>query len=322
MKIPAANIALWAAGWVVAGWLASRVEPLRYEGSRARDAHGMELRNHSALAAMLGEFRTSASDLMFIQTERYLHGGVSFRKGTTVEMEEEHECHDPEHGHDHECEPGHDSEHDPDHDAACSFHGADTAIPRKEDDFRGWVGDLYRRVKPWQDPSKPHIHTDGVELLPWFRLMTMSDPHYVQGYLAGAYWLQMKNLEEALAFVEEGLRNNPDAFQLYVSRGFIRMKSCGDSGAGALAESERSLIESARGDFLRAAEMGLAQRPAEVGEDGTHGVEWVKYHENDLMAACRMAVVLTERLGDAEAARRYRERFAALGPLFPEGEHP
>ena len=82
MKTPLAKIGIWAAGWVVAGGLVSRVEPLRYEGSRARDEQGREQRNHSALAAMLGEFRTSASDLMFIQTERYLHGGISFRKGT------------------------------------------------------------------------------------------------------------------------------------------------------------------------------------------------------------------------------------------------
>ena len=312
MKTPLAKIGLWAAGWVVAGGLVSRVEPLRYEGSRARDEQGREQRNHSALAAMLGEFRTSASDLMFMQTERYLHGGISFRKETAHAMEEDHD----EHEHDEECDQDHE------HDAACSCQGAETAIPSREKDFRGWIGDLYREVKPWRDPSKSHVHTDGRELLPWFRLMTMSDPHYVQGYLAGAYWLQTQNLGEAIAFIEEGIQNNPTSFQLYVSRGLMRMKQMGHAGDGALEEEDRVAIGQARDDFLRAAEMGLRQRPDMVGEDGTHGMEWVKYHENDLLAACRMTVVLTERLGDVAAAQRYREEFAVMGPLFSKEEHP
>ena len=249
---------------------------------------------------MLGEFRTSASDLMFIQTERYLHGGVSFRKETAHAVEEEHDEHEHGEGHDH------------DHDAACSCQGAETAIPRRGNDYRGWIGDLYREVKPWRDPAKPHLHTDGRELLPWFRLMTMSDPHYLQGYQAGAFWLQQKDPVQALRFVEEGVKNNPGAFQLYVSRGLIRMKQVRDSGESALTGSERTLIQASRDDFLRAAELGLTQRPAEVDEEGTHGEEWGNYQENDLLAACRMAVLLSERLGEAEVAQRYRERFSPL----------
>ena len=109
MKTALVKMGLWAAGWIVAGGLVSQVEPFRYEGSRSRDEQGREQRNHSALAVMLGEFRTSASDLMFIQTERYLHGGISFRKGTSHAMEEDHD----EHEHDLMDEHEHDEEHDP-----------------------------------------------------------------------------------------------------------------------------------------------------------------------------------------------------------------
>ena len=308
MTPPWAKCGLWAAGWLVAGGLVSQVEPLRYEGGRSRDEEGRAVRNHSALAAMLGEFRTSASDLMFMQTERYLHGGVSFRKGTAHASEEERD----EHAHGLAQEHGEEHAHGRGHDAACSCQGEETAIPRRERDFRGWVGDLYRQVKPWRDPSEPHVHTDGRELLPWFRLMTTSDPRYVQGYLAGAFWLQKEDPAQALRFVEEGVRNNPEAFQLYVSRGLIRMKQVQGSGDEALSESDRSVIRSSRDDFARAAELGLARRPAEVEADGTHGAEWVTYQENDLLAACRMAVLLSERLGDEEAAQRHRERFAPM----------
>lgn len=303
-----ARMGVWALGWVVAGGLVSRVEPLGYERSRARDAAGREARNRSALAEMLGGFRTSASDLMYIRTERYMHGGVAFRHGAEG-AEPDGEEHDVEHEHDHGHEPG----------VACAMEGAETAIPRKEKDFRGWVGDLYREVKPWRDPAEPHVHTDGKELLPWFRIMTLSDPHHVQGYLAGAFWLQKEDPEAALQFVEEGVRNNPDAFALRVSRGMIRMKQVRGGGGEAVAEADRPLLEAAREDFLRGATLGLAQRPS--GGEAAGG-EWGRYEENDLLTACRMTVFLEERLGDAEAAGRHRERFAVMGPLFPEEGHP
>lgn len=314
-----AQAGLWVAGWMVAGWLSARVDPGRYEGGRARDEQERARRNHSALAVMLGEFRTSVSDILFIKTERYMHGGVAYRHGPSklaqgaqdlfAVAQEDPDAHggdDSVHGHGHE-----------EHDYLCESQGMETAIPRAENDFRGWIGDLYREVKPWRDPSQAHVHTDGRELLPWFRLMTLSDPHYVPGYLAGGFWLQKQGDDLALAFIEEGMRNNPDAFQLYLSRGLLNMRKARVSGRDPLAEADRHLLAAARDDCLRAAELGLARRPAVVDVEGTR--DWANYQENDLLAACRLAILLSERLGDAPSAERFRERFAVLGPLFPPG---
>ncbi len=218
-------IGVWGGGLLLAGWLSGQVDPSRYEGGRARDEQARERRNRSALATLMGGFRTSASDLMFIKTERYLHGGVAYRHGPG---EAEHAGHD--HDHEHEHAHGEDPEHG--HEFVCGSQGKETAIPRAEADFRGWIGDLYREVKPWRDPSEAHVHTDGRELLPWFRLMTWSDPTYVQGYLAGGFWLQEEGAAAALEFIEEGLRNNPGAFPLYVSRGLLRVKQAREAGGG------------------------------------------------------------------------------------------
>jgi len=321
VRIPAAKILLWLSGLAVAGWLAAQVDPGRYEGGRARDEQERAQRNRSALAVMLGEFRTSASDVMFIKTERYMHGGVAFRQGQRTAAqgaedlyateEEEMAGHDgEEHGHSH----GHG---DDEHGAACASHGMPTVIPPAEKDFRGWVGDLYRAVKPWRDSSKPHIHTDGRELLPWFRLMTLSDPGYIQGYLAGGFWLQKQGSAMALDFIEEGLRKNPEAFQLHLSRGLLRLRQARDAEAGPVEESARVLFVEARDDCLRAAELGLSQRLAKVDEESGTVEDWSKYQENDLLAACRLAIILSERLGEVQTAARCRERFAALGPHLP-----
>lgn len=315
------QIGVWGIGLLLAGWLSGQVDPGRYEGGRARDEQARERRNRSALATLMGGFRTSASDLMFIKTERYLHGGVAYRHEPGEAEHAEHEwqaegeaeteehapaghVHDHDHGHEHEH--GDDPEHG--HEFACGSQGLETAIPRAAADFRGWIGDLYREVKPWRDPSEAHVHTDGRELLPWFRLMTVSDPTYVQGYLAGGFWLQQEGTTAAWEFIEEGLRNNPGAFPLYVSRGLLRVKQAREAGGGESGPG-RDLLELAREDFEKAAELGRARRG--------RGEGLARYEENDLFAACRMTILVSERLGDADRARRDRARFADMGELFP-----
>ena len=46
--------------------------------ARAMDAEALRARNSSAFAKILGELRLGAADLMFVKTERYLHGGVGY----------------------------------------------------------------------------------------------------------------------------------------------------------------------------------------------------------------------------------------------------
>src|SRR5690606_41174555 len=103
-----------------------------------------------------------------------------------------------------------DMEHVDDHDHAEDDHTNVNAVIRTANkDFRGFIGKMERQVKPWRDPSKPHQHTAGTELLPWYRLATYSDPHNVRNYMVGAWWLKsLKTPEqeaEALRFLEEGI---------------------------------------------------------------------------------------------------------------------
>ena len=299
-------IGLCGISLLIAGLLSAHVDPLAYAGGRQRDDDDRVRRNSSAFAALLGEFRTSFSDIMFIKTERYLHAGVAYmpHHGESALSAEDLAAEVDEH----QDEIG-----IPDDDE-WSHSGIPTLIPRAEDDFRGWIGRLHREVHPWRDPDREHIHTDGRELLPWFRLMTLSDPHFVRGYVAGAFWLQHQDPEAARAFVDEGLRHNPDAFELYVSRAFLLIREgrqLGDLTQDTLPDAVVDLLRSARDDFYRAAELGLAQRPDVVDEDG-FGHGWVRYQENDLLAATRMSIVLSDRLGETERAQQLEQRFAPL----------
>lgn len=311
--------------------LSQRLNPLDYTGGRSRDDEERLRRNASSIALMIGEFRTSMSDIMFIKTERYLHGGVGYAPHmaesvlSAGDLSEEVDEHQGELGipddHDHDHDHHHDHDHDfCDHDTHDSCAGGTaTMIPPPEKDFRGFVGVLHREVKPWRDPSKAHIHTDGRELLPWFRAMTLSDPGYIRGYVAGSFWLQSQSLEVSLAFVDEGLTHNPDAFELYVSRGFLLLRQIRRE-FGIIPEDPseeiRPLMREALDMFRRGADLALRQRPDDVNDEGVGSGGWSRYQEDDARAAANMAVTLTRFLGDPDGARDLARRYLAVYPDF------
>ena len=296
---------------------ALRVDPMAYTGGRSRDDEQRTIRNTSALGTMLGELRTSMSDIMFIKTERYLHSGVAYvphheAQLLSVEaMGEEVDEHQSELG-----EDGGGVIEDPSH------AGTQTLIPERERDYRGVVGMLHRQVKPWRDPSRSHLHTDGTELLPWFRIMTMNDPHYVTGYAVGGWWVSLHDGDTALAFLDEGLRNNPEAFQIRLTRGLLLLRR-----ARSGPDADPGLTEALSKEFLLAAEQGLAQRPDATDEPVTEQRGWSPFLESDLWTACQMAVLLEQHYGNASEAVALANRFLEVfpdNPVFLEvtGNHP
>jgi tetratricopeptide (TPR) repeat protein len=58
-------------------------------------------------------------------------------------------------------------------------------------------------------------------LLPLLDVVTELDPHYVAAYRFGATFLPECAPREAAGFVERGLRENPDIWQLYLDLGYL-----------------------------------------------------------------------------------------------------
>lgn len=310
-----------------------------------------EARNASAFAIMMGEFRTSLGDLLFIKTERYLDKGVAYephidadalaKTGRTendpegndvmaealagarvqealshasVEMgqigvhdehdHEDHDHHDHDHdhkGHDH---AGHD-EHDHDDDSVVA-----TLIRTADQDFRGFIGNLERQVKPWRDPKEPHQHAEGkelTELLPWYRLATLSDPHNVRNYMIGAWWLRTlktpEQQEEALTFLDEGLAANPEAYELYFMRGYV-LKDLG--------ETEKAITQ-----FKKSAELAIKYRPP-GGPDSTP--DWDMMDDEQMGMAMAMHITLVRDTVSTGAALQitndYLRRMPTEGSLY------
>ncbi len=261
------------------------VDPLRAEAQR-------EARNQSAFALMLGEFRASLSDLIFIKTERYLDRGVGYEPHVDTHAMASEDSH----GHHH---------HDHDHD-----HGVvRTLIKTADEDFRGFIGHLERAVKPWRSPDAPHDHADNEEMsevLPWYRLATLSNPSDVRSYYIGAYWLKTLSNDnqrrEAVRFLGEGIAANPRAYELYLMRGMI------------LNDLERG--DEAWEDFGRAAKLGIERRPP-GGASEKETPEWDTTNDELLVTAIGMHVMMTRDRESTASAQQVLSRYQEAIPDEP-----
>jgi tetratricopeptide (TPR) repeat protein len=128
------------------------------------------------------------AETIWAKTEEYLHNGIG--KGLDEPGSNCGEQHDERHHH-----------------------------TQHEDDWKGPLRNLARQMRPWADHHLEHAPTE--ELLPWFRVIAWCNPHFVQVYVDGAYILswESKRPREAVEFLRQGLRLNPEAIQLYTALG-------------------------------------------------------------------------------------------------------
>ncbi|MBE7561080.1 hypothetical protein HS125_19885 [bacterium] len=148
----------------------------------------------------------------------------------------------PEHDHEHHAEHGV-------HEELECTHG-DTLVLHKERDWRGVFGDLEREIQPY---STDHAHPDAtgaLSTLPWYRIGVAIDPHFIEGWKLGAAALRRDygRVDEAIAFIEEGLEKNPGNPELLMLLARAHLFGRRDS-----ATARRTLEEAAR-----SAEAGLA----------------------------------------------------------------
>jgi len=296
----------------------------------------LERRNRNAFAQILGELRLGAADIMFVKTERYLHGGVAYRPHLDAGAlaREGVARARPTGGADRPSageEPDSDvsgalaalvgpmapatpsaglelEETEADHEAV------ETIIRSAESDFRGFIGNLEREIKPWRPKELPHQLSPGRELLPWVRLMTLANPGFVRAYRTGAWWLSsVGHPDQALAFLDEGIAKNqdhPELFQLYLSKVQVLL--------GLALRGEADRLEPALAAVRAGIAQGLKARPADgVSPPGAAKAPWSEDHEEDLAFLLRFEPLILERLGRTEAARRAAEAGLVVLPDDP-----
>ena len=181
---------------VGAGKLAQSVQP-QLKAPVGLTLHQQEALEESAVASVFGEFRASMADFLWLESDRYLHFGVSTRGRLESEKKDKKigavqgvVAHD-------------------------SHHNETTIVPSEASDWRSILGHIERQTQPYMDMSH-HQERYAKEALPLFRLMTWSNPHFIQGYVQGAMQMASRpnKLGEALAFLQEGERNNPESLSI------------------------------------------------------------------------------------------------------------
>ena len=91
---------------------------------------------------------------------------------------------------------------------------------------KNWIDGFGRNFYP-----SHHSHRDAPgearEILPWLALSADLDPHQTETYRVGAYWLisNMGKINEAEQFLRQGLRANPDSYDILYDLGLLYLEN-------------------------------------------------------------------------------------------------
>jgi tetratricopeptide (TPR) repeat protein len=152
------------------------------------------------LRVLLGEGRRLFANHFFIRADVYFHSGyypsifdqAQKPAATASSGDQEHDPHQAD-----------------EHEGQTAFLGQP----------RDWIERFGRHFRITEHT---HLaHGQEREILPWLRLSAELDPQRVQTYTVAAYWLRTRlgKVAEARDFLREGLRNNPDSYEILFELG-------------------------------------------------------------------------------------------------------
>ncbi len=147
----------------------------------------------SLLAIVMGDGRRMFANHFYTKADVYFHSGFypSIFEQARQQMEKDKDMAGV-HDDDDKAEPG------------------SSLGPAKD-----WVERFGRNFYP-----NTHTHLDkpgeAREILPWLKLSAELDPQLIKNYIVASYWLRssLKKPDEAEQFLRQGLRANPDSFEI------------------------------------------------------------------------------------------------------------
>jgi tetratricopeptide (TPR) repeat protein len=155
--------------------------------------------NDSALKVMLGEGRRLFANHFFAQADVYFHSGYYPSIFDRVQAPK-------------------DTRH-----MRGQEEGSEAEAHEKQMDFMGKPRDLFERFgRNFQISDHTHLEAGNErEILPWLRISADLDPQRIDTYTVAAYWLRSRlgKVAEAEQFLREGVRNNPNSYELLFELG-------------------------------------------------------------------------------------------------------
>lgn len=249
---------------IACGFTMPSVEP---EVRPKSEVSGLNAHETHASASLLGQFRTSITSWLWLRTDLYLHNGVEMRPLTEQEAEAGHQGVT----------------------SAESLHKEGlTVIPSADHDFRGVFGDIERATKAYKD-MQGHSHNSPKLAMPLYRLMTWIEPSFEEGWRTGGAVLAMgsdgRQHDQAIKFLQEGLRANPKSIMILNQLGFTWAVRKRDY-AKAIRAFERAL------DIARE-----VKRPDEIDQEALRDVyRWLTLMYRETHQPDKQAIVAAEGL--------------------------
>ena len=201
----------------VAFTLATRIEPW------LQTWEGAESRGGGALSALLGDSRRMFANHFFVKADAYFHSGYY------PSIYDNREAFSTAH-------------------MSADAGAEEDRNKGDEHEFLGAPLDVIDAFSRKFFPSE-HTHLDegggsGTEgehedekpieavreILPWLRISVELDPHRVESYVVASYWLRerMGRVNEAEAFLRDGLKANPDSYEILFDLGRIAKENRND----------------------------------------------------------------------------------------------
>lgn len=161
------------------------------------------------VASLMGESRQLFANQFFVEADVYFHSGYYPGIFDKAEAETNLDVNAKDDGETNRAAPASGRRHE--EEAGGGFLGKP----------RDWVERFGRNFFPTEHT---HLANGKVrEILPWLRLSADMDPHRIQTYLTASFWLRstLGEPDEAEQFLREGLRANPDSFEILLELGYV-----------------------------------------------------------------------------------------------------
>ena len=205
MSMPSLTLALLGTGcFTLATWLAPRFDALN---SR---------REAGFLAQTLGESRRLFANHFFTRSDVYFHSGYYPSIFDQAAMKKENHLARSAGGH---------GKQNPAHGEEGHLHTEGDNEQGEEHNFLGRPKDpLDAFSRHFFVSQHTHLTEKGTnapkEILPWLELSARLDPKLIESYTVGAYWLrELHKDSEAEQFLREGLRQNPQSYEIMFELG-------------------------------------------------------------------------------------------------------
>ena len=194
------------------------------------------------LTPLMGDSRRLFANHFFAQADAYFHSG--FYPTIFDNAKPEEHSHLTEEAHEHEEAGGHDEHHE------------ETFLRPPRD----WIERFGRHFFP---TVHTHLnHGNEREILPWLKISAELDPKRIDTYVTASYWLRtsLHKPDQAELFLRQGLRANPDSYEILLELGRVYFYNKKDPVVG------RNIFMLARAKWLKQDAAGEKPDPADYEE--------------------------------------------------------